>query len=1017
MSVSLTTSFGSVRMNTQDVTVSGDNRIQIGLYDATLLIRDSGAFMPSTGSFSLNPIFQGVTAGVNGIIDSGKLVLAPVNYAAGGSIGLRFDLGARANINLVSNATFSSSTLLPNAIQILELENNTTGSFSLSWPTGWTWGPGLPPTSIGATGYYRIFLTSASTQDNGVTAFYVAPQPVIVSNVTAMRALSSNGWLDGQQVILLGYNNEGDGGGGDLFWYASDTTSDNGGTIFKLTNTITGRLHRFIPGSKGGTQLMNTILDIRWFGAIPDIATDCTAPLLSAFNTAQFGGSIGCAALYAPAGTYLFLTKLVINSGQNLTIKGDGKFATQFLFGFQSSDTAWWDISGLAQGVSINDIGFNYINYGSGTVNISQYLYFHSLPYLELVNIYGSGLTGTWINIVSISAWLSCINITSANASGSQVIINGAGGTFTNFNLGAGFGAPALMLLSCNALNVSNGQVSGGGPYKSKGSASITSNSTTFTITWNSHGFLAGDYIYITSATHSGYNNIWKIASVTTNTIVVTSNANLGSDTATVSSLWSNIYLGGAGSSNLVTESSMDGILCNNAIGGTNPGYVGMFLDGFSNGSVVGTRISDFDCDAGFTKLFIHGQNSSSYDGVNSWLYSIATSSTYSFTIYTASAHTSAGSFVNGHIYVIEFVGTTDFTLIGASSNTIGVQFTATGAGSGTGTAINSATHSLRAGAYVHITTGTYAGYWKISTITSNTFTVNSTSNLGTAITVPVEGDSIASSVGSINISKITAGSGQNNTFGGIRVEGGNNICFDNCFVALGAGASVNNSYGVVVSDGGQTIPTVDIFFIGGQYCTINQALISPGETLIPFTLDGPNLWGVSILNVIMTGFSPQNVFQFTNGFSNIYLNTNFFSRMCTVTRIGTSGQDFTSGVQASVSWSSVVFDDSYSWNIANPTRLTPPNGVTRIRITANVHWTSNPTPVYVTIQRTGATPSQCGSVAQASQPFNAQVSLDSGTLLVTPGDYYEVQCYQTSGSTQNLADSPETKMSMEIIA
>lgn len=47
-----------------------------------------------------------------------------------------------------------------------------------------------------------------------------------------------------------------------------------------------------------------------------------------------------------------------------------------------------------------------------------------------------------------------------------------------------------------------------------------------------------------------------------------------------------------------------------------------------------------------------------------------------------------AGSFVVGQRYVIASVGTTDFTLIGAASNTVGVAFAATGAGSGTGTAV-----------------------------------------------------------------------------------------------------------------------------------------------------------------------------------------------------------------------------------------------------------------------------------------------------------------------------------------
>ena len=46
-----------------------------------------------------------------------------------------------------------------------------------------------------------------------------------------------------------------------------------------------------------------------------------------------------------------------------------------------------------------------------------------------------------------------------------------------------------------------------------------------------------------------------------------------------------------------------------------------------------------------------------------------------------------AGDFEVGRTYIIQTVGTTDFTLIGAAANTIGVGFTATGEGSGDGTA------------------------------------------------------------------------------------------------------------------------------------------------------------------------------------------------------------------------------------------------------------------------------------------------------------------------------------------
>lgn len=50
-------------------------------------------------------------------------------------------------------------------------------------------------------------------------------------------------------------------------------------------------------------------------------------------------------------------------------------------------------------------------------------------------------------------------------------------------------------------------------------------------------------------------------------------------------------------------------------------------------------------------------------------------------------ASTTAGSFLIGGTYLITYIGTTNFTAIGASNNTVGTYFTATGVGSGTGTA------------------------------------------------------------------------------------------------------------------------------------------------------------------------------------------------------------------------------------------------------------------------------------------------------------------------------------------
>tara|TARA_R110000765_G_scaffold348885_1_gene439023 strand:- start:191 stop:1150 length:960 start_codon:yes stop_codon:yes gene_type:complete len=59
----------------------------------------------------------------------------------------------------------------------------------------------------------------------------------------------------------------------------------------------------------------------------------------------------------------------------------------------------------------------------------------------------------------------------------------------------------------------------------------------------------------------------------------------------------------------------------------------------------------------------------------------------------TAVTTTNAGSFVTGDYYAIASAGNTNFVAVGAANNNVGTIFKATGAGSGTGTAVNH-THS-----------------------------------------------------------------------------------------------------------------------------------------------------------------------------------------------------------------------------------------------------------------------------------------------------------------------------------
>ena len=60
----------------------------------------------------------------------------------------------------------------------------------------------------------------------------------------------------GDKAFVGGYYADGDGGGGDFYWDAVSVEADNGGTIFQVTGTTTGRWKRIYSGS----------VNIKWFG-------------------------------------------------------------------------------------------------------------------------------------------------------------------------------------------------------------------------------------------------------------------------------------------------------------------------------------------------------------------------------------------------------------------------------------------------------------------------------------------------------------------------------------------------------------------------------------------------------------------------------------------------------------------------------------------------------------------------------------------------------------------------------
>lgn len=72
----------------------------------------------------------------------------------------------------------------------------------------------------------------------------------------------------------------------------------------------------------------------------------------------------------------------------------------------------------------------------------------------------------------------------------------------------------------------------------------------------------------------------------------------------------------------------------------------------------------------------------------NSYVYQIATMAVVNTTIVGGNT-VAATAIITGQTYLINFLGTTDFTAIGAPANAVGIIFTATSPGTGTGTVVS----------------------------------------------------------------------------------------------------------------------------------------------------------------------------------------------------------------------------------------------------------------------------------------------------------------------------------------
>ena len=220
-----------------------------------------------------------------------------------------------------------------------------------------------------------------------------------------------------------------------------------------------------------------------------------------------------------------------------------------------------------------------------------------------------------------------------------------------------------------------------------------------------------------------------------------------------------------------------------------------------------------------------------------------------------ASTIISAGNFIIGDHYVITVVGTTNFTLIGAANSIVGTAFTATGIGSGTGTAFYAYTNyillnigttnfsacggtSVSAGSFVigneyvidKLGTTDYTAIGGISAISSGSFVS------GREYIITVMGDSSASFT-SLGATSVNAGS-----FGGSTVVAANfvpgteyviNFVGTTDFTTIG---SANNNIGTIftatsIGSGSGTVISAKEYVIDKLGTTDYTAIGATGVT------------------------------------------------------------------------------------------------------------------------------------------------------------------------------------------
>lgn len=125
---------------------------------------------------------------------------------------------------------------------------------------------------------------------------------------------------------------------------------------------------------------------------------------------------------------------------------------------------------------------------------------------------------------------------------------------------------------------------------------------------------------------------------------------------------------------------------------------------------------------------------------------------------------------------------------------------------------------------------------------------------------------------------------------------------------------------------------------------------------------------------------------------------------LCRLARVLRSDISAT-GTHVPIPWESSVYDTDSFWDAGQPTRLTVPTGVTKVRLLGNIEWQTSPTSQLVEIRQNGAgIVGGASFIVRGDGGYSNQIrNIATAVLPVVAGYWFELSVFvATSGELRN---------------